>query len=188
MDNKGTGEVYRNRVKQMNPILEENFKPLFTKVRKQIEEHTGFSVLDLEGYSLPGFHIFGSHPSFIDNSKSVPIHYDFQYRQVAWPCPPVIETVISFTLALELPADGSGLNWWEIDHEAFKNVSKEEEEKMFNEAMKFYLPYEVGTLVIHSGHLLHQIAPPRVIPKTNDRRITLQGHAALAGNSYYWFW
>jgi len=47
--------------------------------------------------------------------------------------------------------------------------------------------YQPGTLVLHSGHMLHQIAPvPSVEP--DDERIALQGHGIFYDGGWKLYW
>ena len=42
-------------------------------------------------------------------------------------------------------------------------------------------------MVVHSGHVLHQIAPISVVGG-DDRRITLQGHGMWASGAWRLYW
>ena len=49
------------------------------------------------------------------------------------------------------------------------------------------IQYTEGVLMLHSGHLLHQIAPATNM-QPSDRRITLQGHAVPRDGVYQVHW
>jgi hypothetical protein len=95
---------------------------------------------------------------------------------------------LSFTLALSLPASGGGLSWWELDEAAVLNMSGEELKRRVQEQPPRFHPYQVGSLALHSGHTLHQVAPSKTMLK-GESRITLQGHALLGTDgAYHYYW
>jgi hypothetical protein len=49
------------------------------------------------------------------------------------------------------------------------------------------IPYTVGRVVVHSGHLLHQAAGVTKVAVT-DERITLQGHGVFADGAWRLYW
>lgn len=53
-------------------------------------------------------------------------------------------------------------------------------------AKRFY-PYQVGQLIIHSGHTIHQAAPGKNL-QPDDERITLQGHGIFSQGSWQLYW
>ena len=185
IDGKSPRATYVSRVNEMNPLLSAHFAVLLSKVRSSLQDHLQEELIDLPGASLPGFHIFGSHPSFTRPQAS--IHFDLQHMMVDWPSAPARESVVSFTLPVALPTHGGGLNWWDIDYENWFGLEEGKRQFLAETSEKHFLSYQTGRLVVHSGLLLHQIAPARVI-LPEDRRITLQGHAAKAGERYYWYW
>lgn len=185
LDGSAPKEIYKKRVLEMNSLLNTHFSDLLEKVRHLLEIYLQAPLLNLPGASLPGFHIFESSPLFTQPLASV--HFDLQYEMLSWPQPPCLDSVISFTLPLILPENGGGLNWWDADFKTFHLLEPCEQNKIIATLKKHFLPYKAGKLVLHNGHLLHQIAPTKVMLPF-DQRITLQGHAARAGKNYYWYW
>jgi hypothetical protein len=53
-----------------------------------------------------------------------------------------------------------------------------------------FIPYQTGSLYVHSGHFYHQIAgttgPAR--PAYGQWRVTLQGHGYVVGERLYLYW
>ena len=94
---------------------------------------------------------------------------------------------ISFTLAISLPKYGGGLNLWDIKHQEIVGLSKPELKQIFKTRRKIYYPYEIGTLYLHSGHIIHQAAPGRDIQPEDDR-ITLQGHGIFSQGKWQIYW
>ena len=183
MDKEKPIAIYEKQVIAMNKILRHHFENLLQKARHCLETHLNSRLLDLPGCSLPGFHIFGGSIFFTQPIAS--IHFDLQYQKIRWPEPPSLNSVVSFTLPIVLPTHGGGLNWWDIEWDSSR--SRQEQEKLQSTKTKNYLPYKTGKMVVHNGHLLHQIAPATEI-LSNDRRVTLQGHATRSGENYYWYW
>ncbi len=182
---------YYDRVQAINPILMNSFEWLYRKVLTAISDYTGESCQLSKGQALPGFHIFNAHPAFTMPLASV--HIDLQYKDLDWLKEESIRLdqnhVISFTLSLELPSDGAGLHHWSYNEE---NIPPWSERSNGLEFVKRhppnYQPYTVGHIAIHSGTMLHQIAPiKRYI--AGERRITLQGHGVQKkGGGYLIYW
>jgi len=132
------------------------FYALRQKVMHSLSRSLDLSVKQLQGAAEPGFHVFDAASAGMQAS----IHIDTPYTRVFWPEP--FHSVFSFTVPLWLPEEG-GLNYWVDDTMHYKR-------------------YEVGTMYLHSGLEVHQIANP--VPVTNEcPRITLQGHGAVLGHS-----
>jgi hypothetical protein len=190
---------YHSHKQLMNPVLKKNFGALYEEVLSSLSVEIGPSKL-IDELGHPGFHIFGPTPQkghieqdFIDSFTGDSwgaLHLDIQYL----PHMPIfqkfdevdIENPLSFTLALCLPKNGSGLRVW-------KNIEGRDEVERFN-----YLDidernalikdpdlvkYEIGNITYFIGHTVHQV--PKTDPLlTNDIRITLQGHGILCDG--YW--
>jgi hypothetical protein len=181
------GEItYRVKAKKTNLLLKNNFQFLYDKVAETLEKSTGHKVVYEEIFALPGFHIFQQTEMF-----SYPIaseHFDLQFKELFWGYKDIAyDNPLSFTLAIKLPTEGSGLNYWDIFYSDVKELSKEKLEEIKNKKEIHYLPYEEGKMVVHSGLMLHQIAP---LKKMNpaDERITLQGHGLICENTLRVFW
>jgi hypothetical protein len=118
------------------------------------------------------------------------MHYDLQYANVDWSLFPGVDLSrqLSYTLALRLPAAGSGLYVWNVSDYLLRSMSPAERKQHLQANQEpQYLPYEPGMMVIHNGHYLHQIARIRQM-QAGDYRITLQGHAVWSGNGWILYW
>jgi hypothetical protein len=185
LDAKPVPRTYFARAEATNQLLVHRFANLYARVRAALVSHLDAAILDLPSAGLPGFHIFGSHPAFRDPTGSV--HFDLQYELVPWPEPLFRDQVLSFTLPLTMPTGGGGLRYWDLTPDSLAKLRPVEQKALIGESPMHYLPYTIGTLVLHSGHLLHQIAPaPELTVK--DRRVTLQGHIGRTSEGYYWYW
>ncbi len=183
-------EYYRY-AKDINPILRDFFNWLYDIVLDKLSEEIGPCEL-INELAHPGFHIFGHPPGkevspythiFMQQPLAT-IHYDLQHEKHLdiWKTygDYDFDNPLTFTLALELPTTGAGLNTWEEPL-----VEKYDPKSDFTNGMRTlsyqdYGPptvvqYEVGKMFYFIGSLLHQIAPA-YNPVPTDRRITLQGH------------
>lgn len=185
LDAKFDRQTYLTQAEATNTLLAHRFANLYQRVRAALLLHLEAAVLDLPHAGLPGFHIFGSHPAFRNPTGSV--HFDLQYELVPWPEPLFRDQVLSFTLPLTIPNGGGGLRYWDLTPDSLTGLAPAEQKALIADSPMHYLPYAVGTLVLHSGHLLHQIAPAPELT-TDDRRVTLQGHVGRTSQGYYWYW
>ncbi len=185
LDARSGEGAYLARAEATNVLLAHRFADLYQRVRAALASRLDAAMLDLPHAGLPGFHIFGSHPAFRHPTASV--HFDLQYELVSWPEPLFRDQVLSFTLPLAIPNGGGGLRYWDLTPDSLAKLSPAEQKALIGDSPMHYLPYKVGTLVLHSGHLLHQIAPAPELT-TDDRRVTLQGHLGRTSQGYYWYW
>ncbi len=181
---------YKSKAQIYNPILEKNFRWLYTKLIDELTLHFGSMKLN-PNLAYPGFHIFGALPgeSITDHGCRLmeqplaSVHVDAPYRahMQEWKKFQNIDFLnpLSITLCLKLPKHGGGLNSWQnidkvVDFLGYKMIDF----KFNKQALKYfkYLPYETGFVYISTGHAIHQIAPAKMMLPT-DRRITLQAHA-----------
>lgn len=180
-------ENYYREAQIYNPILRENFNKLYERLSHSLSTTLEASVTYYDQAALPGFHIFLAHKAFELPMGS--IHMDLQYRSLDWPLPEPLDSypLISFTLAVSLPRSGGGLNLWDIYHQEVDKLSQVEFSNLIRESECKFCDYQVGTMIIHSGHQVHQIAPAKNII-SSDTRITLQGHALFFDNAWQLYW
>ncbi len=180
-------ENYYQAARTNNLILQKNFGELYKKLSHSLSNTLDASVTYYDKTALPGFHIFLAHKAFELPMGS--IHMDSQYRLLDWPLLEPLDSypLISFTLAISLPKSGGGLNLWDIHHEEIDKLSQVEFSNLPLKREKKFCNYKVGTMIVHSGHQLHQIAPAKNII-SNDMRITLQGHALFFQNIWHVYW
>ncbi len=172
----GGGLAYQMLAKKLNPVLEAQFGDVHQRVLDKLIEVMGEPVQYYPRLARPGFHIFLADAVF--ENPICKIHVDMPYSHILWqPWEQVdITRGLSFTLSLALPAGGGGLNLWpQIPPEdALAQGADPDLQTKGLEPLLFR--YSVGSMVIHHGHTIHQIAPFRGM-QAGDERITLQGHA-----------
>lgn len=178
---------YARLAGKLNPLLSARFGWLHDRVFRALETALGDAVMPAPGLALPGFHVFLAHPAFTQPLASV--HLDLQYGKHPWAAlgRPNFDTPISFTLAVTLPAAGGGLNVWPQGIDDTRRLTDLDMAALIQRQAPHYLPYSAGSLVVHDGHLVHQIAPPAQLTP-GDERITLQGHALNCGGCWYAYW
>jgi hypothetical protein len=149
---------YYTLARLYNPILDQFYSmDEFQKIRQVMEDIFEDHIVVHPSLALAGFHIFDKR----SNGHKGSMHEDTQFERIG--APEYTET-ITFTLPVELPRVGGGLNY---DYE--------------------YVPYTVGKMYKHDGLTTHQIAQRGDL--TDDLRITLQGHGLrlkTGGVLVYW--
>lgn len=183
------GHDYENYLKlaqQINPLLLAHFRDLYISLAKTLEKETSEVVKFDEKLALPGFHIFQYHPVFKTHTAAA--HFDLQYKEVPWTYKKIdYDNPISFTLSLSLPKSGGGLNYWNLDYEAFKDKPRHEVEKIQEQSEQKFIPYQEGSMIVQKGLFLHQIARSSDL-QPNDERITLQGHGLICDGALRLYW
>jgi hypothetical protein len=177
---------YHRMAIEYNPVLREHFSWLYERVAGNLRDHLSEPVECASDLGLPGFHIYLASKVFEKPIAS--IHCDSQYRLHDWTGQSVdLDNPISFTLSIALPANGGGLNTWDICYdEILARTDVDLAELIRGRNLSFHA-YRRGHMAVHSGHLLHQAAPARDV-QPEDERITLQGHAIRAGGTWRLYW
>jgi len=175
-------------------------RELTAGVRAALAEHLHAPVDVAAGLPAPGFHVFvGAAIPRTDcvarASDCASSHFDLQYRRIDWErryAEVDLSETISFTLPLRLPAAGGGLTVWEaLTLERMRDALAAGRFADLASAAHAVpgedVRYAVGTLVVHGGHVLHQIAG---VPRASvlDERITLQGHGVFADGAWRVYW
>ncbi|MCE5317321.1 MAG: hypothetical protein LLG04_08155 [Parachlamydia sp.] len=177
--------IYRKKAQEQNPILMANFSGLYDKLIALFQEVYDVPVTFVDGFALPGFHIFLASKVFYEKGGSN--HFDMQYQKIKWPYADIdYDNPISFTCPVALPMAGAGLQYWDITQDMVEKMSGTEFAKA-RAVEPHYLGYSLGKLVLHQGLLLHQIAPTKEI-NPGDARITLQGHGLLCDGALRLYW
>lgn len=181
---------YYEKAARLNPVLEENFGWLYAKLTRALEQHLGAACAFEPRAARPGFHIFLPVPVFQQSLAS--IHVDLQYELLDWRGHPRPDfgNPVSFTLSVVLPRGGGGLHTWDVPYEAVRGLSRPEIARTVASTPPELRRYAPGSIVLHSGHTLHQIAPlPAIEPgDPRDARITLQGHAMRSEGTWWLYW
>lgn len=174
---------YFDDAPRLNEVLLDHFQPLYHSVIAALEEALGAPCELAKRQAIPGFHMWLGlgipHLGFDVAS----VHFDLQYLDnglcgIGWP---MAADVVSLTLPMRLPKAGGGLNIWDIRHPEPAGYDVWPFTRMSR------VRYNAGSLVLHTGHELHQIAPVERI-EDGDERICLQGHAIRQDGRWLLYW
>jgi hypothetical protein len=191
IDGYNLPEYYRY-AEQVNPVLKEYFGWLYDIVLDKLSEELNDPCDLIDELGHPGFHIFGHKPNkpifpatkYIMENPHATIHVDLQHQNHM----PIwnkfrdvdLENVLTFTLAIELPINGGGLNTWQsVKTEQFQYDNEYTKRLKSFDYGEYGEPtvvqYHEGKNFYFIGELLHQMGPGYDL-NALDRRITLQGH------------
>lgn len=178
---------YYRKAQIYNPILYDRLGWLYERLSDRLAQLLKAPTSYQQKSALPGFHIYLACKLFEQPIAS--IHCDSQYNLINWESRDRTDfnNPISFTLAISLPKFGGGLNIWNLHYHEIANTSRSEFVQLVKSRTKTYYPYQIGQLILHSGHTVHQIAPAKNI-QLDDERITLQGHALFSQGSWQIYW
>ena len=174
-------QVYWKKSRYYNGLLFTQFSGTYMLLLDTLSAYLKSRVGFMQGFSLPGFHIFeiGLHSVYNGGGP----HFDLSHLHVFDKTSNVYGPIYSFTLPLQLPAASTGLDIWELQYGEALGLAGDELTKIAGQRKKHFIIYRKGELVVFSGLHLHQIAPVAAINK-DDRRITLQGHCIFRNG--YW--
>lgn len=186
IDAIGEQPQYATLARASNPLFWQHFGWLYERVAAVLSRVLGEPVGYAETLSLPGFHVFLSAKAF-EQAIGV-IHFDLQYLQHDWRGQAAdLDQPLSFTLAITLPRRGGGLNTWNVSHAEWIAQPGDTPADLARRHTAGYHAYQRGHLALHSGHLMHQIAPA-IDMQPDDERITLQGHGIRVDGVWRLYW
>lgn len=171
---------YYQNAKFYNELLFGQFWQLYELLLKHIGNLLNTDVGYAQDLSLPGFHIF-EFQNMIEYSGGGR-HFDLSHQKLFGPS--LSQINYSFTLPIEIPTGGCGLDIWQLHHSELAGFQKVEDlNSIADQRLSYSVPYRIGEMVIFQGDYLHQIG--KVCPQVpKDKRITLQGHCVF--HKGYW--
>ncbi len=187
IDAQADREDYQAKARAFNPLLSRHFGGLYQKLATRLASHLGAPVAYAPVLALPGYHVYLAHPIFEKPIAS--IHCDTQYRLVDWSWAERVDLAhpMSFTLAVALPHCGGGMHTWDLHFDQLLDLDPQLRGRRIRDSEPRYSAYQLGQIVLHSGHVLHQAAPARKV-LGGDERITLQGHALQCDGTWILYW
>src|SRR4030095_13445996 len=178
---------YYAKAAQFNAHLERRFGWLYERLLRALADHLQCPVALEPRAARPGFHIKrpSEHMLIPEGNR----HFDLQFSKIEWAEPDRIDfsSLLSFTLAIQLPQSGAGLHVWSITKTDFDGMDATTRAGLNLTDTVEYVPYHEGRLVCHSGLLLHTSAPSSNL-RPDDVRLTLQCHALRRGDTYVFYW
>lgn len=199
------------QIQTTNLILQEHFGNLLEKVNIGLANLLGEPIKAMEGFSLPGFHVFESLTGEDPIRPPVELHYDSELWGEIFGQHPKLskkynekeffnpELTLSFTLALKFPKRGTGLYIWPtLNRDELISYSNTLEVSRFatmacllSQHKREFIPYTIGHLIKHSGQEVHWIPPMAIsgepVP-VGEQRITFQGHGIKHAGVWEIFW
>lgn len=173
---------YFDAARGPNLLLKQRFAGVHRALAQVLEQALGLPTRYADDLAMPGFHIWVGLG--IPSRAGASIHFDLQYQRVlARPRYAAASGTVSFTLPVRLPAAGSSLRVWP------SCTYPDDLARMpaIRQTAPEVVPYHLGSALVHSGHVLHQIGPtPSVQP--DDLRITLQGHGLVVDDELVLYW
>jgi hypothetical protein len=169
-------------VQSANEILRSNFDGLYDRLLKVLGDDVGLPARFTDDLALPGFHIWTG--AGIPHRSGASTHFDLQYQRILMRDRyKGASGTISFTLPIRLPAAGSCLLVWP-DFQYPTGLSHLASSKQIDPEV---VDYRLGSAIVHTGHILHQIGPTSSV-EPEDVRITLQGHGLVVDDSLLLYW
>jgi len=184
--NGGHYPEYLQKKERSNPVLIEHFRWLYDRVAELASAELGGPAHYDDRLARPGFHVYLANPAF--GQPVAKIHCDLQYQSIDWSGFAVAknELHVSFTISIALPASGGGLNYWNVDHTEARSDPNSAKQK-FDRNKPLYHPYAKGSMLIHSGQMIHQASIMKDV-RPSDERITMQGHGIRLDESWLLYW
>lgn len=174
-----TAQEYSTQVSSVyRDFMYRNFSELYEKLKQKLESYLQLELFYSLKLNYPGFHIWTiDDPNIEEGEYSYyNIHRD-RFQALA----SFIEydKIYSVVVPLEVPESQASL-FYTLEQRVIPRNS-------LNDLTVYHTyPYLVGDMSIWSGELLHSINPFKL--KKNERRITLQMHIAVSGNTGTIFW
>ena len=173
---------YFEPARSANVMLRRRFAGLHERLAQVLGRELGLPTRYADDLAMPGFHVWVGLG--IPSRPGASIHFDLQYlRLLARPRYTHASGTVSFTVPVELPAAGASLRVWPgctYPDDAYRVAAVRQTEPEV-------VPYHLGSALVHSGHVLHQVgASPSVRPE--DLRITLQGHGLVVDDVLVLYW
>ena len=147
----GKTDAYYNNLERENEMMVREFARLYTNVGEILDSLFDEDVFMTTQLRVPGFHIFPSDKNNLD--KAGKWHQD--YPHLIMGLDPI--DTFAFTLAIQLPKSGGGLDYLDEFHQPQ------------------HLAYKEKDLIVHNGDIIHRIAGMKKYVE-GEFRITLQGH------------
>ena len=179
---------YQSEIKRTRGIMAAHFGTLYETLLQVLRTALGAECEYHLNYGLPGFHIYQAHPLFEQRMGTV--HVDGQFADTGGLglIDVDLQRQYSMTLALRLPQSGGGLKVWPVNGVALRGADSARLSTVSESKPKaVHHAYKVGTMALHSGALIHQIAPMQQ-QQPGDERLTLQAHTVWADGRWLVYW
>jgi hypothetical protein len=175
-------------IEASNARLAGTFGPALEDLRTYLEAELDRAVEWGAGLPLPGFHILDAR-ALRPGRPAGDSHFDLQYTAVRFDAP--VDATLSFTVPIRVPSGGATLEHWPVDFAELRRRIAEGAFADLEDAQRrlpmHAVAYEPGRVCLQRGLPLHRMGTVADVGPS-DRRITLQGHAALVGDRWVGYW
>lgn len=185
---KGVAANYHNEIARTRALMAERFADLYEKLLQVLRTALDGDCCYHPNYGLPGFHVYLAHPLFEHRMGTKHVDRQFEDTGKLGLSQVDLQRQYSMTLALRLPRSGGGLKVWPINGIGLRGVDQTCLAEISAAKPRAVLhPYSIGNLALHSGALIHQIAPISELQQ-DDQRLTLQAHTIWADGRWLVYW
>ena len=179
---------YQSEIKRTRELMAAHFSTLYETLLQVLRTALEAECEFHPNYGLPGFHIYQAHPLFEQRMGTV--HVDGQFADTGgFGLNDVdLQQQYSITLALRLPQSGGGLKVWPVNGVQLRGADSTRLAEISQSKPKaVHHAYKLGNMALHSGALIHQIAPMTQL-QPGDERLTLQAHTVWADGRWLVYW
>lgn len=122
LDAAGPGGLaeYEKACEVYNPQMNEAFVDFYIALCERLSAHLRAPVVMHDRFARPSFHILEAHPAFEKPSPST--SGLLQAQLLPWGVDAAKLPTLSFSMAVEMPASGAGLDVWAVDVADRKSV------------------------------------------------------------------
>jgi hypothetical protein len=174
---RGRLAEYTHHARADNRRLYRHFRAVHEAVASFVERHYGAPVVFAEDLAVPGFHVFAfdAHGDYAGGAW----HVDALPAQVPFLAarPAEITAILNFTLPLQVPSGGTGMDLWDGGPGADGQ----------GRGTPVHAAYTPGVMLVTEHDYWHRIGASRC-RHAHERRITLQGHGVLWRGQWLLFW
>lgn len=177
---------YATLAYDMNEILREQFKDFYKDQLQFFADKLKAPCKYRDDISLPGFHIFQSHPAFLNPMARA--HVDVPFNNFKWGRDMTMDSVFTHVGAVQMPRAGGCMRaWWDVGVKELADYGLEYCLKEIEKTPGEEVEHVVDTMIIHSGAFFHRVDPFRE-HEPDGWRITLQSHAIKLDGVWYLYW
>jgi len=178
-DLDGDASIHDPLAARTNPILSEHFGHIYEAVRSALEHVLGGTVQYRPGAALPAFHI-----QYAVRGTNLPLA-PARCTPPAFGSgdEPLPRSARSFVVPLALPRLVCALNVWDVSFADTVGLEVDECARLLAATPLISHDYHAGELLVYGADVYHQKGAFGDVSPT-EKRITLEGHVAPAGDGW----
>lgn len=179
--------AYMKLCKETNQVLKKNFSWLYEKTLNLLKKELRAPViLNDHNLGIPGFHIQCQSPVFLKTPRF--FHFDLHDRILPWRNTYDSRHTLQFTVPIELPYAGGGVDYLNYDLETHEKqngptwIQKKPQQEIW------HTPYQIGKVYFQNSHWAHRMAWWPKLSDKSERRISFQGHGVFTQGQWQIYW